>query len=391
MNIKNLNVVKYLIKTVCMLVTIIFVGHWLHRYMLDEDSSVIEVKEYFDDADDVFPVMSLCFKQTFQELHLQYPDKNLSGLNYHKALIGDQYHPLMTEIDYHRVSTNISDFILGYDVEFRNGTSFDGTRKHIAWKPPYYTTTWISWGRIVKCFGLEVTDREVYYVRLFVNREIFPNMTRNSNGGFAVLFHYPNQVLASIKTVRRQWMKRDASTNHYMSFNLKGVGVHIQRHRKNRRNCVKNWKNYDSIIMTTHLRRVGCKTPDQITNNTLSVCNTKEKMKAARLHMNRLSLRPCREIVSIDYDMGESESTTGQPWKNWISFVFRILNPSFTVTRQRKDVDLQTLIGYIGGYIGIFTGFAIAQIPDYMYVAIMSLKSLISDYREKKENKIRGI
>ena len=80
MNIKSRNVVKYLIKTVCMLVTIIFVGHWLHRYMLDEDSSVIEVKEYFDDADDVFPVMSLCFKQTFQELHSKNPDKNLMPL-----------------------------------------------------------------------------------------------------------------------------------------------------------------------------------------------------------------------------------------------------------------------------------------------------------------------
>ena len=97
-----------------MLVTIIFVGHWLHRYMLDEDSSVIEVKEYFDDADDVFPVMSLCFKQTFQELHSKYPDKNLSEFNYNNVLIGKQYHPLVQEIDYHRVSTNISDFIFGY-------------------------------------------------------------------------------------------------------------------------------------------------------------------------------------------------------------------------------------------------------------------------------------
>ena len=391
MDVKNLKFVKYLIKVVCMLVTIIFVGHWLHRYMLDEDSSVIEVREYFDGADDVFPVMSLCFKQTFQALQSKYPDKNLSEFNYNNILIGKQYHPLVTEIDYHSVSTNISDFILGYDVEFRNGTSFTATLRNIAWKPPYYTTTWDSWGRIVKCFGLEITEKEVYYVRLFVKREIFPNMTRNSNGGFAVLFHYPNQVLASIKTVRRQWMKRDASTNFYMSFNLKGMGVHIQRHRKNRHNCVENWKNYDSIIMANHLRRVGCKTPDQIANDTLSVCNTKEKMKEARLHLNRLRLRPCREIVSIDSDMGESDSTTKKLWKNWISFVFRILNPSFTVTKQRKDVDLQTLIGYIGGYIGIFTGFAIAQIPDYMYVALMSFKSLIFDYRDKKENKISGI
>ena len=61
------------------------------------------------------------------------------------------------------------------------------THENVAWKPPYYTFTWISWDRIVKCFGLEITNKDVYYIRLFVKREIFPNLIRNSDGGFAVL------------------------------------------------------------------------------------------------------------------------------------------------------------------------------------------------------------
>ena len=388
-------IVKITIKAACVLLALFLVGVWLYRYNLDEDSTVIEGRSYFDNRDDVFPVMSICFKQTFKELNLKMHGTNLSTLDYRDFLIGETYHPSMKEIDYHGVSTNISDFILEYDVEYRNGTYLYGASTNPASKPPYYTSSWISWGRsIVKCFGLEVNDKDVYVVRMYVKREIFPNLSRDSNGGFAILFHYPNQFSASFKTLRRQWPTRDASSNHYMSFNLKGMYVNIQRYKKNHQNCIEDWKNFDKVVLRKHLQRVGCKTPDQITNDTWSICSSREKMKAARLRLNSLKFRPCREIVSIDYDMGESDDNidyapivNGTRWNNWISFVYRILNPHFTVRRQRRDVDIQTLIGYIGGYIGIFTGFALTQIPDYLYSAIMYAKMWILNSQEKNTNK----
>ena len=123
-------------------------------------------------------------------------------------------------------------------------------------------------------------------------------------------------------------------------------------------------------------------------------------MKAAdheTIQLDGAKLRPCREIESIDYDYGESEGTTvtndgddffhGHPWKNWIGLTLRILNPRFQVTIQRKDVDFQTLVGYIGGYIGIFTGFSITQIPDLLYLAVVALKQRFLLYRNKKEIK----
>ena len=395
---KSIDIVTYLIKTICVLVTFILVGFWLYRYILDEDSSVIENRSYFDDEDDVFPVMSLCFEQPFNDEVLKKYNVRFSADDYRNFLIGDHYDPLMTKIDYHSVTTNISDFILGFDVEFRNGTNISQTMKNVAWKPLYYTSSWISWSRILKCFGLELKEfrnTEVYFVRLFMKREIFPNRVRDSDGGFAVLFHYPNQFSASFKTVKRQWIRQDNKTNHFMSFNLKGMEVNIERYKKRRNNCIENWKNYDNITLENHLKGVGCRTPDQITNDAWPVCNGKEKMKSARLRLHDEKIRPCREIESIDYDFGESERSLnviprvdGMPWKNWICFVYRILNPRFKVIVQRKDVDFQTLVGYIGGYIGIFTGFAITQIPDYIHSVTISVKRWLQFHRYTNMNKV---
>ena len=385
---------KYFINTVCISVTLVLVGFWIHRFFLNEDSSVIESRYYFDDKDDVFPVMSLCFKQTFNEEFLKSAGHNFTSLDYEKFLQGKYFNPALLQVDYHAVTTNVTEFVLGYDVCFRNLTCIENTRYNVAWKPLYYTISWNSWSGFVKCFGLEITEPNIYFVRAFIKREIFPDMIRDSNGGFAVLFHYPNQSYASLQSVKRQWIKRDSSTNHYMSFNIKGMEVNIQRYKKKRPNCVQNWRNYDNITLTNHLSKVGCKIPYQLTNDAWPICNNTEKMRAAydeTILMGGTKLRPCRVMESIDYDYGESEDTAGtgywnRYWKNWIGFSLRILNPRFQVTIQRKDVDVQTLVGYIGGYIGIFTGFSITQIPGLLYSAAVALKKCLVVCRNKQRN-----
>ena len=371
--------IKFPIYVLCVFSTIILVGLWIHRYSLDKDMAVIESRNYFSNPDDVFPVMSLCFNQSFQDHYFKKWGSHIRGSDYRDFLFGEHFDEAMTKIDFSSVTTNISDFVLFYKVEYRNGTFIDNTIDNIAWKPLYYTLSWNSWGVLVKCFGLEITDKNVYDVRLFMKREIFPENVRNADGGFAVLFHYPNQILASLPTIKRQWIKRDSATNHYMGFDLKSADVNVQRYKKSQQNCIPDWKNYDNITLERHLEKVGCKTPDQITNNTWSICSSKEKMKEARLPFNTINLRPCTEIETIEYEYGDYEdydgkyrglSFHGKYWKNWICFVYRILNPRFRVISQEKEVDFQTLIGYIGGYIGIFTGFALIEIPDFVFAIL---------------------
>ena len=52
------------------------------------------------------------------------------------------------------------------------------------------------------------------------------------------------------------------------------------------------------------------------------------------------------------------------------------MNPRYKLTILKKEIDFQSLVGYIGGYIGIFLGFALAQIPDTIAGAITVGKSV---------------
>ena len=114
-------------------------------------------------------------------------------------------------------------------------------------------------------------------------------------------------------------------------------------------------------------------------------------MKTAWVYLKRNHIRPCRKRESIDYQIGDSDASSystenlkqflkfpKKHWNNWFSIVFRILNPRFKLTIQKKEVDFQSLVGYVGGYIGLFMGFALAQIPEIILTTMSHVKRLFS-------------
>ena len=143
-----------------------------------------------------------------------------------------------------------------------------------------------------------------------------------------------------------------------------------------------DWKRYDDITLEDHLTSFGCRTPDQITASHWPICSTKEGMKQARIHLNNNKRRPCRKVESVDIESGESKSIDGSDTTNsdhWFCITIRILNHRFKDTIQQKEVDIQTLIGYIGGYIGILTGFSLIQIPQIMMTISKHVRKCIID------------
>ena len=376
--------IQSLTKIICISATVSLVGMWIFIYNLDNDSSVIESKVYFKSEDDKFPVMSLCFKQFLDDNSFRKYGANITANAYKEFNFGQHFENAFMKIDFNEVTSNISDFILHYEVEYRNGTELN-TTENIAWKPLYYTFSWNSWGHFLKCFGFEIIDRNVYHVRIFISRKIFRNSINDIGGTFATLFHYPNQVLSSLQTVKRQWLVwPDNKTNHYISFNIKNVDVTTLRFKDDRENCVPDWKRYDNITLENHLKSCECRTPDQTTASHWPICSTKEKMKQARIHLNNNERRPCRKVNSVDFDLGESKSfeeSNRTSSDHWFCITIRILNHRFKDTIQQKEVDIQTLIGYIGGYIGILTGFSLIQIPEIMMTISKHIRKYINEFR----------
>ena len=352
---------------------------WIKRYNLDEDISVVEVKSYLDSSNDAFPVLSMCFEQTFHNDLFEKYKKDIQGTNYEKYLHGEYFHPNMENIDYSDVSTNISRYIIAIRGIFVNGTKITDPSPNIYWKKPYYSYSWISWGRFVKCFGVEIIHPNISTLDVFMMREVFHNLTRPQNTGFAILFHYPNQFLTSYSTAIREWPNHNKDENFWMNFGVKGLHVSQHRYKKSRGYCIEDWKNYDKVMLKRHIEKVGCRIPDQPINGT--VCKNKGQMKKARLDLRikKGSIPPCREMDWIDVQYGESSNMNSSKLKeyNWFVVTLDIRKPNYQLTVYKQEVDFQSLVGYVGGYIGIFTGFALFHVPDIVNDMAFQAKRII--------------
>ena len=238
-------------------------------------------------------------------------------------------------------------------------------------------------------------QKDVSKVAIFLSRDIFLKRVRPQHGGFAVLLHYPNQFLTSFHTINRAWPHLGNKTNFWTSLNVQDVYVKSNRFKRGRQNCIEDWKMYDKVIVEERVKEVGCKIPDQITRHYMDaqVCNDKESMKRARLHLKSNLIPPCREIESIYYRIEESDmgsntfSDFGKDLNNWFALDITLLKPRFQITIQKQDVDFQSLVGYIGGYFGLFMGFSLAYLPEIVHgILSFGSKHIFRFQKGKKYN-----
>ena len=48
----------------------------------------------------------------------------------------------------------------------------------------------------------------------------------------------------------------------------------------------------------------------------------------------------------------------------------------YTLSETYRAIDLNSLLGYMGGYVGVLLGFSVLQIPDLLLEAIDKMKEL---------------
>ena len=73
----------------CALVTIGLCAYWCYKFGLDEELSVIHYTKFFDTNDDVFPTVSLCFRNPFIEGRLA--TYGINGSLYFDFLAGNLF------------------------------------------------------------------------------------------------------------------------------------------------------------------------------------------------------------------------------------------------------------------------------------------------------------
>ena len=376
----------------CIISVIVLIIWCIYVFSLNEDVARITIKKFNTDANSVYPSVSFVFLSPFVENKFKKYGSEVNSTAYKLFLQGQLWTKELANVDYEEVSIHMKDYFSGYDIEYEDNTrvSFNASiPKDSGWRPPYSNGN----SSIVKGFSVDipyVKDLNPMKVNIKIRAAIFQNETRpskvtggNNLNGFGVFFHYPMQASSTKQFFKSNWPNRNTngSKSYVMKFEVKDVEI-IKNRDKWTDRCLPGVPNIDLMRSESYFDRLECKPPywNSISKPNLTACSSKEKMK--KLHDDFLKIRfsnnknlyvPCNNLEKLHFDYFEFDAPEENDPHITISIVF--VDLKFREIVSIRSFDLQSLFGNIGGYVGIFIGYALLQVPEALVRFVKKMKS----------------
>ena len=360
----------------CVLITTVLVCWCIYEFSLDEDETMVSFKTFHDTKVDVHPLVSICISDPYETTELKKYNKKITSNNYSDFLAGNIWDAEMLKIHYPSVVLKPIKYVLGYEITYKNTTTsrfqlspIDQENGKIAILP----NTRLSLYNMV-CFGIDIPLKGVLAISIMIRADIFQGKTRpiftsqiTKTRGLLILLHYPNQSLRS-KWWINHWQNRGVNaTKSYMIAIRIGEMEVVYRRNKSQQRCKDGLPDYDYEIIQDVANSVGCKPPYVASYDNLSVCSYQgqmrlftEKIKNHFSEDNYMHL-PCRGIERINYATKESDMKQTTP--PYFVITYKNADLTYKEIRVKQAYTAQSLVGNVGGFIGLFLGYAIVMIP----------------------------
>ena len=318
---KNFN---YLFHALCLVATIGSQIYCIHKYILNEDATVVGYRRFHTERDDIYPSISFCILNPFLESALAKYGDDINVTSYSNFLRGLTWDERMMTINFDNVTVSLTDNLKWMAVQLHNDTFyfFDNVENNNfppEWNPSNFYVSFRSSAR--KCFSFDIPFMEkelVYILYVSIKSTIFPKgvrpvygSSRDDMDGFITYLHYPGQWFTSYYTNMYDWKARVNNTNnYYMKFDAKDVEVLRYRNRHKER-CIEDWRNYDEVIANAIIAEVGCRPPHWNTTSDLAMCTNPEEMKHFKDEPTTAKVQsfdpPCNVIERIQYNYFEDD------------------------------------------------------------------------------------
>ena len=360
-----MTVLRYIFNFACYATACGMTVLWLYRYSLDEDNVQFHLKS-FNFQERQYPILSFCFFDPFIESKLQTYNKTLTREKYKEILYGSTSYNGANSIVFDDVTRNLADFHLGEGVGLSNGTIIEDIHPDYPGLPQV-TYAGFRNKNFIKCFGLQAKFKNLDYMFFGFNSSLYPNGIRpTSKRSTWVILHLPNQISLSWSSGKNSWPKRYEKKEYYMVFKLQQIDI-LKRRNKRKYPCLSDDLDFDQVVLDDYLEKVGCKAPYQRTNKSFKICASKEKIAEANSNHIRGEnpIKPCTSASSMIFSYDEND------YKSNRSDVFNILlfyPNQYREIRMVQAIDLQTVIGNAGGYIGLFLGMPLSVLIKLMWI-----------------------
>ena len=387
----------------CIVATVALTFNGIGIFYEDKDVSILDYKVYNSERENVYPSFSMYFRQPFIEEKLKAYGNDINSTTYSAFLKGIYMDERMFNISYDEVTIDVRKHLLRYDITYTNYTIFSLNGKEEiernGWKMPY-----VSYQKYNgKAFAVDIPFQKganLLDFQVVFKRDMFPGQTRPQapklnhkyntiQDGFEFLFHYPGQFLNSDAhgITKWSWPKLDtkSSKNIVMDFTIRNVGVLKIRNKRNRR-CYENLFHHDTIILDQIMDEAGCRPPYRTTRTLLPLCIAMHNISRifAPSH-HELSTKfdpPCKFINKVQFDF-EDVQDDFMP-NGLVKIKVNMMGRRFTEIEQRRAYSLESLVGNVGGYLGLFLGYAFAEVPTTLLAVVASIKHWILVCLKKK-------
>ena len=346
---------KALFSIICFFGASVMVGYWMYKFGIDDRD--IGMVDYIlvDEADDIeLPNLAMCLTYPALEKRLMVENQSVSKNNYYQYLVGDIEAQYLEKIDYRNVTIHMNDYFIKGQVKLFNRSTIELDTSNVKHTVVFNGFIGLF---LVKCFVSTLMDIEsrnieslfLYYHKAKLMKDLNPekNLTMHMN------FIYPTQFLLQIKEMRYF----NVAKYNTIRSTLINLEILKSRNSHNRR-CLVNSNPYDEHVFGAHIQTMGCRAPYMPPFELFPICSEKEDIRNSRYgyHSLRKSFRTksCQRISNFQDKVAYLKAKNPRRKKQ---LRFEIHYPSeVKVITQSKEVDGHTLIGNIGGYIGLFLG-----------------------------------
>ena len=356
-----MNILRYIFNFACFSTAFGMSIFWCYKYWLDNDLCLVDYKNFESSLDVDYPTLSFCLVKPLIETKLKEYDESLTGALYHKFLLGHHYHKGLENISFNEVTYHLENLYIGDYVLFRNGTMVDGFYGHPLNTPfhgkPKITfvgpTPSKTFEDFYKCYGIRVEDKSIKSAYFLFNMS---GISTLMNGDFVTFFHLPNQMMLASETFKEDfWSHRNKKDDVRMIFTINQVDV-LKRRNKRTKSCVPKSSPFDEKMVNDQIKRNGCRAPYQNTTVDVPICASKEGMAGASLDPHAMieKISPCTCIKNLIYSYVEGKDN--EDFNGKLLGITLNFPKEFKEIIQERAVDIQTVIGNAGGYVGLFLG-----------------------------------
>ena len=345
----------------CIIIVAIMIGYWFYKFEIeDRDIGVVDFVPLDEGTDINLPFVTLCFIDPFIDERLKNLTSNINEESYLQYLKGDLYDRRLQTLEYSSLTFDLGDYFMYAEDRWRNQSSFRNSSLSIEHKEVF---SGFYFNSFVKCFSLEFgmeNNRYLKRIRFHYNlsklisdwKPVLINATEDSYLRVYYKIHYPGHFLLGDYPAYFDLHP----TSIFQSIYIEELEL-LRRRNTRKKKCLRKNTRYDSAVIDKYLLETKCRVPYLLMNRKVAPCNSGEKMKNGMLSYEKVKSfnipKSCERIAKMMLIKKSKKKDYG----NSTTWNFMIHYPDeFKVIMQSKEVDIHSLIGNIGGYLGLFLG-----------------------------------